>query len=254
MTENASQPKGLKARREKFPLLVSIKRAIWKLYPDVWLKQIKNFATLSKGYGQLASMKKWSCLDSKGDPIPWYTYPTIEYLANFDFSAMKVFEYGSGNSSLWWAKRCRSLISIENDRLWYDKIKQTGAALANFDYRFEEDKSKYVHQEEISGSDIVIIDGFHRPECADHFLQHKKDGNLDPTLLIFDNSDWFPKTIARLNKELNWIQVDFSGFGPINEYTWTTTIFINPSAREKLVYLRALSSVAGISQADGSDY
>ena len=31
--------------------------------------------------------------------MPWYTYPVIEYLQQFDFSKLTVFEYGSGNSS-----------------------------------------------------------------------------------------------------------------------------------------------------------
>ena len=63
-------------------------------------KQIKNFAILARRYGQFETMKKWSCLDREGRPIPWYTYPAIEYLASLDLSGMKVLEYGSGNSSL----------------------------------------------------------------------------------------------------------------------------------------------------------
>jgi hypothetical protein len=254
VTETTPQAKGLKASLKKIPLLVSIHRALWKLYPQNALKQLTNFRTLSKSYGQLASMKRWSCVDGQGNPIPWYTYPAIEYLSHFDFSARKVFEYGSGNSSLWWASRCKSLVSIENDKVWYDKIKQGSAALTNFDYRFEDDKLKYARQDKISDSDIVIIDGFYRPECADYFLEQNKLGHIDPVLLIFDNSDWFPKAIARLHKELNWVQVDFSGFGPINQYTWTTTIFINPLHKNKLAYSRALSPISGIPQVDKSDY
>ena len=26
------------------------------------------------------------CLDRDGNPIPWYTYPAIEYLSQFDYS------------------------------------------------------------------------------------------------------------------------------------------------------------------------
>jgi len=255
VTETTPQARGLKASLKKIPFLVSIRQALWKLYPRNVLKnQRKNFATLSKTYGQLASMKKWNCEDGSGNPIPWYTYPAIEYLSRFDFSGRKVFEYGSGNSSRWWAARCGSLVSIEDDRLWYDKIKRDASDLTNFDYRFEEDKIKYVQQEQLAGSDIVVIDGFHRAECTDYFLQQLKLGSIDPILLIFDNSDWFPKSIGRLNKELNWIQVDFSGFGPINPYTWTTTVFINPLHQNKLTYLRELSPIAGLVQVDKLDY
>ena len=68
-------------------------------------------------------------------------------------------------------------------------------------------------------------------------------------MLIFDNSDWYPKTISKLDDRLkHWVQVDFSGFGPINGYTWTTSIFINSQADSKLIYKQALKSMAGIEQ------
>ena len=40
------------------------------------------------------------CLDRNGNPIPWYTYPAIEYLSQFDYSRKTIFEFGCGNSSL----------------------------------------------------------------------------------------------------------------------------------------------------------
>lgn len=59
-------------------------------------------------------------------------------------------------------------------------------------------------------------------------------------MIIFDNSDWYPRSIEFLRNNLNWIEVDFHGFGPINDYSWTTTIFIKPSFR--LAYKSKLTS------------
>jgi len=238
---------------KRLSFLVSLKRAVWR-FPKLLLKQVKNFVILSRDYGQLASMKRWSCVDAKGNPIPWYTYPATEYLSSLDLSEKRVFEFGSGNSSRWWAGRCKSLISVEDNREWYDKIKQATESLANFNYKYEREKSSYIEQEQIAGFDIVIIDGSHRSECADYVLEQIRLGNLDLAFLIFDNSDWYPKSMARLNKDLNWIQVDFAGFGPINDYTWTTSIFINPSHRNRPAYGRALGSIAGLIHVDKLDY
>ena len=33
------------------------------------------------------------CVDKDGNPIPWYTYPAIEYLSQFDYSDKKIFEF-----------------------------------------------------------------------------------------------------------------------------------------------------------------
>jgi hypothetical protein len=240
-----AQTKTLKDQLKRIPLLVRLKKAVWK-FPGFRSKQRRNFITLSEGYGQFASMKLWSCVDGKGNPIPWYTYPAIEYLDHLDLSDRTVFEFGSGNSSLWWAGRCKTLTSIEDDHEWYEKIKLLAKHLHNFDYRYNKEKLSYVEQPKIAEADIVIVDGSHRSECVEYVLQQIKMGHLNPIFLVFDNSDWYPRTMATLNRELNWIQVDFAGFGPINDYTWTTSIFINPTHTSRPCYRRALDSIAGI--------
>jgi hypothetical protein len=101
---------------------------------------IRNFRTLAFDYNQLTSMKKRSCIDKNNNPIPWYTYPAIEYLNNLDFIDKNVFEYGSGNSSLWWKEKCKKIISIEADEKWFSKIQNL--ANSNFDCRLEIDKKK----------------------------------------------------------------------------------------------------------------
>jgi hypothetical protein len=219
------------------------------IFQSRFIRILKNFVTLAFDYNQLGSMKKKKCLDKNNNPIPWYTYPAIEYLQNLDFAKKKVFEYGSGNSSLWWKERCRKIISIESDKKWYKQIQNSLLTNSNFDYRLEIDKKKYILQTEILGSDIVIIDGLWRSECANFVIAQIDSNKIKPNMLIFDNSDWYPRTTSKLNKRLkHWVQVDFSGFGPLNDYTWTTSIFINSQADSKLIYKSALTSIAGIKQ------
>ena len=90
--------------------------------PDYIWRQLNSFNALAKIYGQLNSMEHKASIDGNGRPIPWYTYPAIEYLSNLDLSQKRVFEYGSGNSSLWWATRCQEIVAIELDREWYNKV------------------------------------------------------------------------------------------------------------------------------------
>ena len=229
-----------------------ILRLVYNLMPSIiknrieqLRKQLRNFNILARNYGQFRSIRKWSCLDSSGRPIPWYTYPTIEYLNHLDFSKMNVFEFGSGNSTLWWAGKTKSVTSVEDDENWYNKVSSSASFLTDkIKYLHENNKEKYVNA--IAGNlfDIVVIDGKHRPECANHMLSYYK--NRVGVMLIFDNSDWYPETINSLREGLGWIQVDFHGFGPINDYTWTTTIFINQANQSHLKYLSPLKSIAGI--------
>lgn len=71
-------------------------------------------------------------------------------------------------------------------------------------------------------------------------------------MLILDNSDWYPKSVAFLREKLRWMQTDFHGFGPINNYTWTTSIFVNPVRYNELRYQNVLKSqCARVQVADG---
>lgn len=54
--------------------------------------------------------------------IPWYTYPAIEFLENKIDKNWKIFEFGSGQSTLWWAERVTEVISLESDQNWFSYI------------------------------------------------------------------------------------------------------------------------------------
>lgn len=192
-----------------------------RILPASIHKSIVNYQILSKQFGQTRSMKTWSCIDNEGKPIPWYTYPSIEYIKQINFSQKKVFEFGSGNSTLFWAAKCKQIVSVEDDVLWYNKIKPN--IPLNCDYLLIEEKENYtqsIHQYE-GNFDVIIIDGSHRYECAIEALK-----KLSPSgFIILDNADWRQKT-ASLLRNADLIEVDMSGFGPINDYTWTTSFFL----------------------------
>src|SRR5437016_5174452 len=44
-------------------------------------------------------------LAADGSPLPWYTYSAIHFLEPRLRDDLKVFEYGSGHSTLWYAAR-----------------------------------------------------------------------------------------------------------------------------------------------------
>src|SRR3954471_20501401 len=83
---------------------------------------------LERGLGHAQTRATGSCMDAAGEPIPWFTYPAIEFLGQFDWGGKRVFEWGSGNSSLWFARRAGSVRSIEHDRVWADRTAQGAPA------------------------------------------------------------------------------------------------------------------------------
>ncbi|WP_017325982.1 hypothetical protein [Synechococcus sp. PCC 7336] len=172
-------------------------------------------------YGHYRSSDQWTCLDKIGNPIPWYTYSTIEYLKQLDFSDKIIFEYGSGNSSLFWANRAKKVISVEDNSQWFDKVSKYNSK--NLEIQLIEEKLAYTQSiQKYENFDTIIIDGSHRKACAKEAIQKLNPGGM----IVLDNSDWFPKT-AEIIRYADFIQVDMAGFGPINYYTWTTSLFLH---------------------------
>jgi len=192
-----------------------------KLLPKKIRKLLKSSVILSEAYGHRMSINQNRCVDRHGNPIPWYTYPAIEYLQSLDFKTSRVLEYGSGASSIWWAGLADSVLSVEHDATWFDEVQQK--QVPNLTIKLAQSEDDYVAAGVGPGTtfQVVIIDGVHRHRCA----QQLKQIIASECLVVLDNSDWHPQTAKLLREELDLLQVDFHGFGPINPYTWTTSVF-----------------------------
>jgi hypothetical protein len=92
----------------------------------------------------------------------------------------------------------------------------------------ESDPERYVAAPERVGGqfDVVVIDGRHRQACVPSACRVTRPEGM----IIFDNADWYPAACAAIRAQ-GWFQVDFSGFGPINPYCWTTAAFVRSQAR-----------------------
>ena len=75
--------------------------------------------------------------------------------------------------------------------------------------------------------DVIIIDGIKRTECARAIEHYLTIDSKEGAMVILDNSDWYKETSKFLRENLNLIEIDFHGFGPINNYTWTTSLFVS---------------------------
>ena len=183
-------------------------------------------------YGFVDSLINNKCVFQYNRPIPWYTYSTIEYLEELDFSDKSVFEYGSGFSSFYWAERCKNLISVENDKSWAELIKKERKS--NQEIILSEIKEEYVeaiHSHNIK-YDVIVIDGVWRDSCAQHAITCiAQDG-----MIILDNSERVSfsdeyRRAVRILESLDFIQIDFKGIGAINTYAWATSVFVSRENR-----------------------
>jgi hypothetical protein len=170
--------------------------------------------------GQFRSIVQGRSVRADGSAIPWFTYSATAFLEQLDFSDRDLFEYGSGNSTVFWQSRVRRVVAVEDDHAWYAEM-QPRIDANRVDYRLLDDANEYVQSISAAQFDIVIIDGSHREQCIGPAIAALRSGGF----IILDNSDWFPQLARRL-RQSGLLEVDFTGFGPINSYTSTTSLFM----------------------------
>ena len=197
-------------------------RHVARLIPSVWKPSFDAACTLLFDYAHLASVRQRSCVDASNNPVPWYTYPAIDYLRQLDFSNCTVFEYGSGNSTLFWSSVARRVMSVEDDAKWYQV--NMSRLPANCELILERDLEHYpnVIDRYPEPFDVIIVDGAARGrtrlKCAKRAIARLREGGM----IILDNSDWLPES-ARVLRESGLIEVDMTGLAPISGHTQTTS-------------------------------
>ncbi|MGQ4876499.1 MAG: hypothetical protein ACP6IY_20740 [Promethearchaeia archaeon] len=156
---------------------------------------------------------------------PWYTRDSIIFLNKYMKPNFIGFEFGSGASTLWFAKRIKYLISIEHSEFWYKnvleklkkkKIDNVTLKLIPLERDLNKDKySNYINKFPNNYFDIILIDGRNRVNCIKNSINKLKKGGF----LVLDNSERkrYEDGIKLLK---NWIEIKTTNG------RWDTTIWI----------------------------
>lgn len=163
-------------------------------------------------------------VNSNGSPIPWITYPAFDFLSSRLPYVESVFEYGSGNGTLWWSTRSSMVRSIENDSKWYTKMTHLIPSNVELFYENLDNGANYEEKILIDNRtyDIVVIDGRKRNNCINHSLKRLKSNGI----IILDNSDREKYRQGRNQLfENGFKSIEFSGLCPIVNFKSQTSIF-----------------------------
>ena len=218
-------PSGPPASR--VPLPHDLKKTLLRRLPLLRLLLLRR--ELLKASGWLASGRRNAPVARDGTPLPWYNYSAIDFLEGRVRPDMAVFEYGAGNSTLWWAERVAHVSSVESDPDWVGLL--TPRLPGNADLRFEAaGTTAYAQSAAERGRlfDVIVIDGADRNACASACL----DALEEEGVVIWDNSDWttlYATGMAHLEAN-GFRRIDFRGLGPVLWRPWTTSVFYRPGS------------------------
>uniref|UniRef100_UPI003D7FB790 FkbM family methyltransferase n=1 Tax=Pedobacter sp. TaxID=1411316 RepID=UPI003D7FB790 len=130
-----------------------------------------------KGYlaniGWFKAFDTQQAVDANGEPLPWVTYSFIDFITDRLQKTQRVFEYGSGSSTLFYAKRVARVVSVEHDEQWFYKIANTKPANAEMIFTKLERGGEYSKKAVLLAEefDIIIVDGRDRVNCCKESIQ-----------------------------------------------------------------------------------
>jgi hypothetical protein len=73
--------------------------------------------------GWVNSFNKKKPVDINNQPVPWLSMPFNSFIEGRLTKNMNIFEFGCGNSTLYYASRVNKVTSVEHDKEWFDLIK-----------------------------------------------------------------------------------------------------------------------------------
>ena len=163
-----------------------------------------------------------------GEPIPMWSYSIIEYLMGIDLRGMDCLELGGGQSTLFLAKRCKSVTVLENNHEWISRLvaRNTPGVSAQFTAPGSMPQAMAALNRKFQF--ISIDPSENRYACAKAAMPLLSDDGF----IVLDNSEWYANTAAFL-RSANLIQVDFHDFRPVHHYRTTTSLFMRPNFRPK---------------------
>lgn len=194
-----------------------------------------NFSILrySLSYFKLNCNSNFSHLKME---LPWITFEAFDFLNSILTRNFVVYEFGSGGSSLFFAKRVKEIYSVEHDDSWFSQfqseLKDSQKKFENLHLRLVLPTIKNDYTEAISLSekrfssfdfedyvksildfpdnffDLIVIDGRARPFCLKNAIPKLKTGGY----LLFDNSDRIHYQ-NELKKISTWKELE--SFGPV---------------------------------------
>ncbi|WP_421198046.1 FkbM family methyltransferase [Aeromonas enteropelogenes] len=125
--------------------------------------------------------------------LPWITDGATEFVDNFISDRLsvkgqvKVFEFGCGNSTLYFLSRGCIVRSVEHDVDWMSKVTQTAKVFGCESRLMLSCEQRPYHKSyDTINYDIILVDGRDRMLCMEHILNV---GLPNDAILLFDNSE-----------------------------------------------------------------
>ncbi|HKU70422.1 MAG TPA: hypothetical protein VJQ51_06255 [Burkholderiales bacterium] len=153
------------------PLILRISKTLFPrltLHWRAYHKLIGNKDSYLYRTGWMQSLLESKPTDSAANPIPWMNYSVIKLLDDRLRPDFTLFEFGSGYSTRFYAKKVGTVVSLEYDEQWFRIVKADMPENVKLLFKHRDVDGEYcrvIHSAGIS-FDVVVVDGRDRVNCV----------------------------------------------------------------------------------------
>jgi hypothetical protein len=152
---------------------------------------------------------------------PMLSLPFLDWFESYDFSSFNFIEFGSGNSTKYFAEKVKSMISFETNLDFFNSF--NSQLPENLTYKFlnNHDLEDGKFNLNIDEKTIVLVD------CAANRLSTTKNVFKFgfPNILILDNSELYRNTCKFINEQ-GYMEIPFWGLRFLESEEACTSVFI----------------------------
>src|SRR5262249_22678117 len=118
--------------------------------------------------GWMQSLLESKPTDRAANPIPWMNYSVIKLLDDRLKPDFTLFEFGSGYSTHFYARKVGTVVSLEYDEQWFQIVKAEMPKNVRLVFAEKDVDGKYCRVIHSIGTafDVVVVDGRDRVNCV----------------------------------------------------------------------------------------
>lgn len=163
-------------------------------------------------------------VDAQDRPLPWLNYSLIHLLEERLTEDLRVFEYGAGYSTFWFAQRVKEVVALEYDRRWEQQVRELLQGKNNVELRFEEVGPGYIQAaaQDPEGYDLILVDGRERVACVEKALEALRPGGV---ILLDDTEREAYQAAFGIAEKAGYRPLTISGLKPFSFGREQSTLF-----------------------------
>lgn len=174
--------------------------------------------------GWFESERAGQAVTADGNPLPWYTYPAIEFLNSRLVEDFRVFEFGGGGSTHWYADRVGTVIAVDDSPEWTRRVRELLPANGEIVLRTEANEY-YREPLDREPFDLVAVDASFGTSPRTESLDAADAVVSDTGVILWDDYDALSDEDIDEIRGMGYSILPFRGLKALTATDRTTAIF-----------------------------